>query len=1202
MRHINLILLAFTFSISLFSQSKGYWHGKERNLRYHPEGGDFVIVNGDRKFNRALYGTNTAFRIETGDVPEFGFFMPNMGGNMQLGLISEDKSLWLNDAEYIKSIYRPGARIYEIKDPFIGNGKLTISVLAMADAEGMVLKIESQNLPSDIQLLVAFGGASNKRFFRNGDLGVDDPDAFSLQPDACIDNKYQITSNQFVLGYAQSSKTGARHTMGVFPENSELKLGSPYQVMTPLHLWKSVAEKNKPVILSKTSLTSDIYIALKDQDNKPLSYAGLENCFEDAENKRAEIAGTVKINTPDPYFNTLGATLAIAADGIWDDKTGWQHGAIGWRMPLNGWRAAYVGDAIGWHGRARKHFDSYAASQITNVEPIIPHPSQDKVLNLARAEKIWGTQMYSNGYITRNPNETDKMHHYDMNLVYIDELLWHFNWTGDIDYVRKMWPVLKRHLAWEKRNFDPDDDGLYNAYACIWASDALQYNSGGVTHSSAYNYRANKIAADIAAKIGEDPAPYKKEADKILNAINIKLWLSNKGWWAEFKDFMGNKMIHPNAALWTVYHAIDSDIHTPFQAYQATRYIDSEIPHIPVFARGLEDEDYKTVSTTNWLPYSWSINNVAFAEVAHTSLAYWQSGRKDEAFKLFKSSVLDGMYLGDSPGNIGQVSFYDAARGECYRDFGDPIGVYSRVLVQGLFGIIPDAMNGRLVIRPGLPSDWDYASISTPDISFDFTRKGDFDKYIINSRFEKKLNLELHIDARKDNIAFVKVNGQIVSWSLVEGVGLPKIKVDCKVADTYVVEIEWQGDFLSTVNTSQVSVEGQFWNLLSSASIQKVFDPQNVLNNVKRKTNSLTATTVGELGHRTLFVQLKQGKMIWWHPVNIEMIEPFTVDYDSESETLNFSLRNNTNKSVDARLSINSAYDQTIKLSAGENSSVINVPAEYVKPGTNHLRISEKGKAVYQTDIINWNLKNKSTAYETVNMDQVLNASVNQIFRNEYLTPRSPYTTLQIPTQGIGEWCHPNLMANIDDSGLRKAVKNNIFSAPFGVPFRTTGELAKNNIAFTTLWDNYPESVTIPLSGKASHAYFLMAGSTNHMQSHILNGQVEVIYADNNKALLDLINPETWAPIEQDFYLDGEAFFSKLSRPYRVALKSGVVSRNLGEGLKIKPSEVYSRSIDGGAAIILDIPLDPSKELKEIKVKSVANEVVIGLMGITLLR
>jgi hypothetical protein len=52
----------------------------------------------------------------------------------------------------------------------------------------------------------------------------------------------------------------------------------------------------------------------------------------------------------------------------------------------------------------------------------------------------------------------------------------------------------------------------YDAYAAIWASDALQYSGGSVTHSSAYKYKANKDAAIIAKLIGEDPAPFEKEA------------------------------------------------------------------------------------------------------------------------------------------------------------------------------------------------------------------------------------------------------------------------------------------------------------------------------------------------------------------------------------------------------------------------------------------------------------------------------------------------------------------------------------------------------------------------------------------------------------------------------------------------------------------------------------------------------------------
>jgi len=1209
MRYIAFTYLLLILCLSSVSaQPKGYWHGKERQLRYTPEGQDFIIVNGDKKFNRALYGTNTAFRIETGDLPEFGFFMPNMGGNMQLGLINKDKSLWLNDAGYIKSVYRAGSRIYEIKDPFIGEGKIILTVLAMAKAEGMVMKIEAHNLPVDIELICMYGGASNKRFFRNGDLGVDGPNAFALHPDACENNLYTISENSFLLEYGQGTKGGPLKIIGAFPEKSLLKQVSPFAGMTPLGLWISSVSENKPVLVSKIVLnkSGEYYVSIKSDDNKSLSYAQLKSEFERAEVKRQEIAGTVKINTPDPYFNTLGGVLSTAADGIWDDVTDtWQHGAVGWRMPLNGWRAAYVGDVVGWHERTRKHFDGYANSQIINVEPAIPHPAQDQKLNLARAEKTWGTQMYSNGYICRNPNNTSQMHHYDMNLVYIDELLWHFNWTGDMDYVRKMWPVLERHLAWEKRNFDPNDDGLYDAYAGIWASDALQYNSGGVTHSSAYNYRANKMAAEIAEKLGEDPKPYKAEAEKILKAINSTLWLSDKGWWAEYKDFMGNQMIHPNAAVWTIYHAIDSDIHTPFQAYQATRYVDTEIPHIPVLARGLEDKEYQTISTTNWLPYSWSINNVALAEVAHTSLAYWQAGRADEAYQLFKSSVLDGMYLGSSPGNIGQVSFYDAARGECYRDFGDPVGVYSRALIQGLFGILPDAMNNRLAIRPGFPDGWDYASVSTPDIDFDFKRNGLTDIYLIKNHFGKQLDIELFVKANRENIQSLTVNGKNQKWILTENIGNPLVKIGCTGSEAFEVKIEWSGNELKNLDYQNKGVNGEQWTLNSSIDILKIYDPQSILSNSKQKANTLSGILKGETGHRTLFVQTKQGQMTWWQPVHIEIQEPFSVEYNAESPKLEFSLKNNYQASENVKLYINRGaenYTQSLNLKSGETSAVISVLDNKVKFGTNTLQVEKDGKIIYETNLINWNLKNNQPEYEAVNIDKYLNASVSQIFRNEYLTPRSPYTTLQVPKQGIGEWCHPLLTADIDDTGLRKAVKEDKITTSFGMPFCTTGNVGADNIVFTTLWDNYPTEVEIPLLGKASHAYLMMAGSTNHMQCHVLNGMVTVRYKDGSQSVLELIPPETWAPIEQDFYIDGQAFRSKQPRPYRVAFKTGVVSRDMEKEMKIKPDEVYGRSIDGGAGIILDLPLDKGKELHSLQLKSIANEVVIGLMGITLLR
>lgn len=1040
--------------------------GTARTLQYYPEGDDFVCINGKNRFTRALYGSWSPFRLETSDRPVFAAYDKRNSKHIRFLLQGRGLSLALDSIEFCEARYTAGRRTYLLRDTAWGKGTITVSVLAFPDSDGAIWKFSARDLADDMILRCFISEIRAKKLSRNGDMGADPPGCFEA------------------------------------PEHPEMQ--KEYDL----------------------ALTDEAYLVLENLDLKLVSTDEGRRLYGKAEEARKALASRIRFSTPDPYFNTLGGTLAVAADGIWDGEV-WLHGAVGWRMPLSGWRAAYTGDALGWHDRARKHFDAYAASQVTNVPNTIPHPAQDSALHLARSVKKWGTPQYSNGYICRNPRRNNQMHHYDMNLCYIDELLWHFNWTGDLEYARQMWPVITRHLAWEKLNYDPDNDGLYDAYACIWASDALYYNSGAVTHSSAYNYRANKMAADIAGKIGEDAEPYQKEADRILKAMNKRLWLADKGHWAEFQDFMGHKRLHESAGVWTIYHALDSETADPFQAYQATRYVDTQIPHIPVAGKGLKDEGYATISTTNWLPYSWSINNVAFAEVMHTALAYFQAGRADEGYKLLKSSVLDGMYLGDSPGNFGQISFYDAARGECYRDFGDPVGVASRVLIQGVYGILPDAMNGRLLIRPGFPSDWDKASLKTPDVSYSFLREKDTDTYQICQRFGKPLEIGLQVKAIREQVASVEVNGKKTVWSFVEAAsGHPELLVKVPDVKNAEVIIRWKGKFLQTLAAEELEVDAGGQILLRApqgVELCEVYDPQHLLVSTKVERNSYNTNIKKGEGHHTFFVRTRQGNMNWWQPVNV--------------------------------------FIRSLPAAAREDFAGVD-----------------------------------SSACRMVNMDQYLNDSVTSIFREQYFSPRSPYTTLQLPVQGIGEWCHPLLSASIDDSGLRNLVRNNRFDTSLGVPFRLMKK--GNNIAFTSLWDNYPNSICIPLAGKASHAYLLLAGSTNHMQCHIANGVLKVRYSDGTSTEMTLTNPDNWCPIEQDFYVDGKAFVLSEPRPYRLHLKTGKVSRDLGKELGI--TGVYGREIEGGAGVLLDMPLDAEKTLESLTLETVANDVVIGLMGITL--
>ncbi|MBC6607617.1 DUF4450 domain-containing protein [Hymenobacter sp. BT188] len=1203
------------------------WHDQSRTLRYRPDGFDFVITNGNKRFARALYGTNTPFRVEAGDMPEFALYLPGMGGNFKLGLLVDGQSKWLIEADSIEARYRPGAMIYEVKDPLLGAGMLHLEVLAQTDAEGMLIRARFENVPANkVRLLWAFGGATGKKFSRDGDIGADPESNFYLKPEYCQGNVFELKNNTFRLTYGTAPKppksddTPAKmppglsdkpdaplprpHLVGVMPPTSEMHIADAAQQASPAQLYASQASAT-PVLAGaiKAKAGETFYFAIQKPEAAALRYAELPQAWSRAEAARQKLANRVRVQTPDPYINTLGGALSIAADAIWQDPA-YLHGSIAWRMPLNGWRGAYTADPLGWHDRAQTHFRSYAKSQLTSpaVGPLV----MDTVLHLARHQEKLGTAVFSSGYISRNPGGDFRPHHYDMNLVYIDALLRHLRWTGDLAMARELWPVLQRHLAWEKRNFDTNNDGLYDAYAAIWASDALQYSGGAVTHSSAYNYLANKLAAELATRLGQNPEPYRQEAAKIHQALNARLWMPSQGWYAEYQDALGLKQLHPAAALWTVYHALDSEVPDAFQAYQALRYVDTNIPHIPVRATGLPDEGYHLLSTTNWQPYDWSINNVAMAEVLHTTLANWQAGRTEEAFKLWKSALLESMYLGSSPGNIQQVSFYDAHRGELYRDFADPIGVASRTLLEGLFGIVPDALGGILTIRPGLPAAWNNASLTVPDIDFDFKRRGQQDKYNITPRFAQPLRLRIQVQARAEAVQSVTVNGQAAKWQAVESaVGQPVIEISSAPAAKYEVAIIWQGAAPDTAAIAPVyAADSQLEVRFPHATITKVFDPQKALRNAAPNGSALTAQVTGLTGARTAFVQLRQGGLTWWAPLAFEVRETVKIIAEKAPQRngLRFWVQNNT-EDIAAKVIVGNGrkpYSTNVKIPRGATMEIA-VPTAFVVPGSNVVTVEwSNGRVVDK--VLTWAApKPPQTRYETVNLAPHFNDQVTQIFQNEYLSPRPAGPTLQLPTQGIGNWCYPLTQAVIDDTGLRQLAggKNEIV-LPWGTPLRTPGTAGEKNILFVSQWDNYADQATVPLGGKSSHAYLLMAGSTNPMQSQLVNGEVLVTYADGTTDTLPLRNPDNWAPIEQDYFQDDFAFDTGAQKPFRLHLKTGLLTREFKDYTSIKGFS--TRAIDGGAATVLDMPLNPKKKLRSLTLKALANDVVIGLMSVTLVR
>lgn len=1093
-----------------------------RALRYRPADRGFVITNGTGFFNRPLYGGSSAFRVDAGDLPEFSLYLPGRGGNLRLGFRMDAGTKWLHEAAKVTSIYQDGAMSYEVRDPWLGDGVIRLVAIAARSREGLLVRAEFEGI-GEPRLVFAFGGVDGWKGRRGGDLGCEpEPIAslFRMRPQRCEGNEVSIEGGRFTI----RGKPGV--VGGSFPPRTRIAVADAAHWDDVDRLFKrGDGPPRHPVVAGRIRLVPDepgffgIQRLASGEAVDLWPAEELSDVFRKEQETLRRIAGRLVVETPDPFIDSAVAALNVAEDAVWHDSQNvYLHGGVAWRVPLLGWRVSYAGDVLGDHDRTASHFAHFARKQNTEPPPgEIPPPEESA--HLARNE----TALHSNGNLTDN--------HYDMNLVGVDAFFRHLLWTGDLDFARRMWPVIERHFAWERRLFRREfGDGklpLYEAYACIWASDDLAYNGGGATHATAYNLYHNRMAARVAALLGEDPAPYEQEAELIAKAMREHLWLTDRGWFAEWKDLLGRQLVHPEAAAWTFYHTLDSEVPTPFEAWQMTRFTDTRIARFPLRGPGIPD-GLHTMPTTSWMPYTWSLNNVVFGEMMHTSLGYWQANRRDGAFPLFKGALVDSMFAGACPGNVGMCTWFDANRRESQRDFSDGVGAMARAVMDGLFGVKPDLLAGEVTVRPGFPTEWDHASVRHPDFTFAFRRDGTSERFEFSNRFGRPLRVTLQAPAFRTGIERVTVNGKAAGWTLADDeVGLPRIVVAGDASPGTVIEIRWAGDPPRRALSLGAVDEGEPVSAECGVGILEIADPQEALEEESIELSGLTGEAAGTPGHRSVFARVTQGELQWWLPVSFEI------------------------------------------RSKGNDPE----PVDWSKPVA--------GKT------------------DPVDLTHVYNAAVTDLFRNDYRAPRSPFVSLAVPRQGIGSWCHPDASFEVDDSGLRAlaAKSEGRIELPNGVPIATPGDPEGNNIAFVSQWRNHPVEIQFPLSGKARRAYFLMAGSTDAMKSRIDNGEVVVAYQDGSTARLALRNPDTWWPIDQDYFIDDFAFAIDAPLPPRIDLRTGTI-RLLDRGTFAGKGG----GVPGGAATVLNLPLDPSKPLATLTLRAIVNEVVIGLMGVTLER
>jgi len=215
--------------------------------------------------------------------------------------------------------------------------------------------------------------------------------------------------------------------------------------------------------------------------------------------------------------------------------------------------------------------------------------------------------------------------------------------------------------------------------------------------------------------------------------------------------------------------------------------------------------------------------------------------------------------------------------------------------------------------------------------------------------------------------------------------------------------------------------------------------------------------------------------------------------------------------------------------------------------------------------------------WKMIDLTERLNGDVRTIFQQDYRSPRPNTVSMRIGYDGYSAWTFKHW--DIKPPEITLANPGRPVTTPQGVPFAALGET--KNIAFTSLWDNWPGSVTVPVDATGEAVWLLVCGSTNPMQGRIANAVLRFRYADGQEELLELVPPlNFWSLCHfggADYDYPRDAFSLPKEPPPQVQL--GENCRAMVYGWKLRS----------------DIPL------KDVTLETLSQEVVIGLMGLSVM-
>lgn len=810
----------------------------------------------------------------------------------------------------------------------------------------------------------------------------------------------------------------------------------------------------------------------------------------------------------------------------------------------------------------------------------------------------------------------------EINPYFIDQVWYHYRWTGDKAFLAEMWPAVRRALEHFIATSNPLHNGFFTGYYENWNGDGKSRGGSGALWTAMAikalraGYEMATILEDVdwaretfqvtdnPSKDGDFRERYKRLLQKTEAAYETRYnktigAYSSGDWNAELRNMPGNE--ESNYAIWR-------GIGDPLKNYTSMRFIRDHY-HQPTPNGVIE------YSNKDW-PVCWSNHYDSYAEAMSSIASAAMANDMDHYWPLLKTAAEKIYTVPECTAIAGGRSLLSLESDQ----------MFMMAVLDNVFGIKPYFNENLLVIRPSFPGQWKDPSIEIPDVAYAYFTGNNEITLRVKTPVDRILRAEIPV---RQAVKAVSINGRNTGFEIRKEVNYCRVIVRSDAAASlHEIQIKLHPDDLSITGNTNGIVNREDSFRISNAAIVDVTCPQDSFGVIQVKEGTIVVSP-RKTGRFTLFAELKKGNVSWFQPLELSIRDPWTISetygaweetgngsskpakllspaIDHKKKTLRFRLSNNTivQQSGDMRVEINGRpFVQRITL-APHATNDLEIPLNAVWTGLS------RGSLSFTVDFMNdkktahaidWQLPQPEALAKKItplNISNHYNTSLAQLYGNNAFKWRIDYTGAAVgvdwrdslftdslgyklfsaPTSVISYGVLPEQMSpswwwvpHIPDT----------LSYPVSFSFIEHAPNKNNVLALVNAENNrqLPSRAIVHLQTPvfAEKVYLLSANLTKPSKSYYPAAEIEIIYEEGENQVVQLIPPYTMPSMVQPFC------------PNAFPVPLGEIKKK------------QTMDFDAPGLSVTDLVTDPQRKIREILFRCVSSETAVGLIAVSLL-